>query len=385
MSAARAAAAGGGKVLLLELQAQIGGQTQSAAWVPKELTGGELKRSVVSEVQEVKLHSPHRELEIQGNFGAIVDRRLFDKFLAVNAADAGAEIWVSCPVKDLLKDGATVKGLYTEAGAWSERLESELVIDATGTGGRWSSLLLRKVLGRDWDEKKLTLSNEYLMANAQIGKSVELFFTSDFAPLGCAWIFPFGKQFAMIGVRGVRIHPDAALDEFIGRKKLPGLEGAAPIAAFRGQLPIEEGLRETCSDGILAVGGAAGQIYPLSGQGVKYALRCGELAGKVAIDAISEGDVSGEALAEYDRRWRGEFESELQVGRLLHAGLRTSPDRKTDALLETMEPDAKLQRDFVNVFLPIELDKHLQNFLSNEEVQHIFGEKTVDKALGPYS
>ena len=46
LSAARAAAAEGGKVLLLELQAQIGGQTQSASWVPGGLVKGELKRAV---------------------------------------------------------------------------------------------------------------------------------------------------------------------------------------------------------------------------------------------------------------------------------------------------------------------------------------------------
>ena len=385
LSAARAAAAEGGKVLLLEMQAQIGGQTQSASWVPRDLIEKDLERSIASDVSGVKLHSPHLELEVQGDFGAVVDRRMFDKLLAVRTADAGAEIWVSCPVKDLLKKDGRVNGVLTEAGSWSERLECELVIDATGAGGSWSSLFLRKVLGKDWDEEQLALSNEYLMANANVGKSVELFFTSYFAPLGCAWVFPFWEKFAMIGVRGVRIHPDAALDEFMGQAKLPGLEGAAPVAAFRGQLPIEEGPKQACSDGIMAVGEAAGQIYPLSGQGTKYALRCGELAGKVAIDAITEGNVSGDALAEYDRKWRAEFERELQVGRLLHTGLRASPDQKTDDLLKAMESDAQLQRDFVSVFLPLELGERLKGFLSNDGVQRIFGKKSAENALSLYS
>ncbi len=381
LSAARAAAAEGGKVLLLELQSQIGGQTQSAAWIPKTLARGELERSIVSSVRKVKLHSSHQELEVKGDFGAVVDRRLFDKILAAKAAAAGVEIWVSCPVKELLTNNNRVKGVYTEAGAWSERLECELVIDATGARGRWSSLLLRKVLGRDWNKEWLTMSNEYLMANTGQNESVELFFTSYFAPLGYAWIYPFGEQFAMIGIRGVRIHPDAALDEFIGQKSLSRLREAAPVAAFRGQLPIGESPEYVCSDGILAVGAAAGQIYPLSGQGLKYALKCGELAGKIAIDAISEGDVSKKNLIEYDRRWRAEFEGELEIGKILHSALRTSPDQKMDALLHALEASKELEQDFVNVFLPFELGKRLRSFLKKEEIRRVFGQKNVNKAL----
>ncbi len=71
LSAARAAAAEGGKVLLLEMQAQIGGQTQSASWVPRDLIGKDLERSIASEVSGVKLHSPHLELEVHGDFGVL--------------------------------------------------------------------------------------------------------------------------------------------------------------------------------------------------------------------------------------------------------------------------------------------------------------------------
>ncbi|MCD6248639.1 MAG: NAD(P)/FAD-dependent oxidoreductase [Hadesarchaea archaeon] len=384
LSAASAAASKGGKVLLLELQAQIGGQTQSVAWLPKEIVKRELKRSIASEVEEVVLHSPHRRVGISGSYGVIVDRRLFDKLLAVQAVSSGAEIWISSPVKDLLKNDGTVRGVCAEAGSWSERLECEIVIDATGMSGRWSGLFLREILGRKWDKERLVLSNEYLMANAETEKRVRLFFSSYFAPMGYAWIFPFGKYLAMIGIRGVRIHPDAALDEFIGRQELPGLEKALPIAAFRRQLPLENWIKQTHSDGILAVGGAAGQIYPVSGHGIKYSLRCGEIAGEVAVEAVSEGDPSSEFLEEYDRKWRSEFGKELQIGRMLHSWLQTSPDKKTDALFSAMTNDIELQRDFLGVFLPFELEKHLKRFLSNDKVQKIFGQNNTDKALVTY-
>ncbi len=372
LTAAKTAAAEGGKVLLLELQAQIGGQTQSAVWAPRDMAAN-FSDSIVAKANEIKLHSPHQHLTVEGDFGAILDRRWLDKLLAAEAAASGAEIWVSCPVKELLQEGGVVKGVYTEAGPWAERLECEVVIDASGARGQWSSLLLRKVFGRDWSPERLTLSNEYLMANVSPDRALELYFTSYFAPAGHAWVYPFDKRFAMVGIRGVRIHPDAALDEFIGRRAIPRLERAVPVAAFRGQLPLVSALDSTCSDGILAVGSAAGQVYAPSGEGLRYALRCGELAGKTAIDAITEGDVTKRALAEYDRRWEAEFGNELRVGQLLHSALRTSPDQKMDALFETLATDAILTRAFVNMFRGVDLPNALKVLLAKEEVKRVFG------------
>jgi len=380
LAAAKAAAGEGGKVLLLEMQSQIGGQIQSATWAPTSVVSQPLKEAVSNEVHRVKLNSPHQQLTVDGDFGAILDRRVFDKLLAAEAIASGAEIWVSCPVKELITSDDVVKGVHAEAGAWAERLECEIVIDASGAQGQWSSLLLRKLFKRDWSRELLALSNEYIMANAS-AREVELFFNSYFAPLGYAWVYPFGRRFAMVGVRGVRIHPNAALDEFIGRRTIPSLEHAVPIAAFRGQLPIEGALSPTCADGILSVGGAAGQVYALSGEGLRYALACGELAGKIVVDAIVEGDVSKETLMGYDQSWRAKFEPELRIGQLLHTSLRTSPDQKMDALLSSSAGDANLQRAFVNVFMGVELAESLKLFLSNDDISRIFGRETVEKAL----
>ena len=380
LAAAKAAAGEGGKVLLLEMQSQIGGQTQSATWAPASIVNQPLKEAVCNEVHRVKLNSPHQQLAVDGDFGAILDRRVFDKLLASEAVASGADIWVSCPVKELIVSKDVVKGVHAEAGTWSERLECEIVIDASGVQGQWSSLLLRKLFKREWDRELLMLSNEYIMANAS-AREVELFFNSYFAPLGHAWVYPFGRRFAMVGIRGVRIHPDAALDEFIGRRSIPSIENAVPIAAFRGQLPIEGALSPTCADGILSVGGAAGHVYALSGEGLRYALACGELAGKIAVDAIVEGSVSKEALMEYDRSWRAKFEPELRVGQLLHTSLRTSPDQKMDALLGSLAGDVNIQQAFVNVFMGVELAESLKLLLSNDEICSIIGRGTVEKAL----
>jgi digeranylgeranylglycerophospholipid reductase len=384
LAAAKAAASEGGKVLLLELQAQIGGQTQSAVWAPSGTIAAPFKESIVSKVKEVRLHSPHKQLSIRGDFGSIVDRRMFDKLLASEVVASGADVWVGCPVKELLTSDDFVRGVHAEAGGWSERIDCEVVIDATGAQGEWSSLLLKKVLKQDWNRESLALSNEYLMANTSADQSTELFFTSYFAPLGHAWIYPFGKRFAMMGIRGVRIHPDAALDEFIGRRALPRLKQAVPIAAYRGQMPLEGPPSSTCANGIISVGSSAGQMYALSGEGLRYALRCGEIAGKVAIDAITEGNVSKTALSEYDRLWRAELEAELRTGQILHKALAISQDKKMDALLELLAAKPTLQHAFMDTLMGTALEKSTKILFADEDVKQIFGRESAEKVLAMF-
>lgn len=378
LAAARAVASEGGKVLLLELQAQIGGQTQSVSWVPNDLITSKLRRAVVIRLREVKLHSPHKELTARGDFGAIVDRRQFDKLLAAEAAASGAELWLSAPTKELLTSNGAVCGVLIEAGDWSDRIEGEVVIDATGARGEWSSLFIRKVMRDGWQRERLAFSNEYLMANVKDEKSAEIIFTSYFAPKGHAWIYPLGKGFAMAGIQGVRIHPDVALDEFIGKQAPPRLTGAVPVAAFRSQLPLEGPLNQTCADGIITVGGAAGQIYPLSGQGLRYALRCGELAGKVAVDAVTDGDVSKERLSEYERDWKAEFGFDFKVGGLLQSSLSVSQDQKMNAILHILEGKPRLQHAFIGVFTSFNLKDSLCVLLKNDEIARVFGREAVE-------
>lgn len=385
LSAARVASAKGAEVLILELQAQIGGQTQTSAWVSSETLEKKFDRAVISTVKKIRLHSVHRDLEIEGDFGKIVDRKVLDKLLASEAVKKNVEIWVGSPVKKLLKGNEGVLGAKSEAGGWSEEIDSKILIDASGAKAEWSSLFLQKVLNSNWDKEKIAQTNEYLMANSPGGKKVDIYFNSILAPKGYAWIYPDRQEFAMAGIRGVRIHPDSALDEFIGQKEPERLRGSIPIGAYRGQLPVEGPLETTVADGIIAVGSSAGQTYPLSGHGMKYALKIGEIAGQVAAEGIREENTTEKKLIEYDQLWRNKFEKEIRVGGLLQRALETSPDQKMDALLEVLEGNPELQNNFINIFLNRNLEKSLKKFFKDEKCKRILGKKKAEKVLSLYS
>lgn len=384
LSAARTASENGVEVLLLELQAQIG-QTHTSAWVPSGFLKEDFSEAEKCSVKKAGLHSANRDLEIEGEFGSIIDREAFDKLLAYEAAKSGVEIWVGSPVTDLLTERGRVKGVRSEAGEWSEEIESEAVIDATGAKTELSGLFLRKVLNSDWDEEKINRTNEYLMANPSGGKKVDLYFSSILAPMGHGWIHPFDRKFSMVGVRGVRIHPDSALDEFIGRKGPSRLEKSVPIGAYRGRLPVEEPPKSTAEDGILAVGTAAGQIYPFSAHGMEISLEAGKIAGEVVSEGIKEGYMGKRKLADYDRLWRSRFEKKIHAGGLLQNAWETYSDRKMDALLEVLEGDSELQKSFVNIFRGEELEKSLDTLFKEDKCKEIFGKERVNNILSLYS
>ncbi len=61
---------------------------------------------------------------------------------------------------------------------------------------------------------------------------------------------------------------------------------------------------KTYAGGIMLVGDAAGFPCPLEAEGVWHAVTSGRIAAETAAWAISKGDVSEKALAEYERRWK---------------------------------------------------------------------------------
>ncbi|MFH1821982.1 MAG: FAD-dependent oxidoreductase [Methanobacteriota archaeon] len=254
LAAARAASSEGGKVLLLEMQAQIGGHAQSASLVSDDLITSLRKGAAVVGLDGIRLHSPHNDLVVEYDKVAVIDRRYLERLLAAEVAENGADIWLNAPVKSLLMDEGSVRGVHIEAGGWSENIEGEVVVDATGARGDLSSVFLSEVLKGGWKRELLAFSNEYLMANAKGEKIADIFFDSYSAPGGHAWIYPLAKGFAVSGIHGLRIHPDAALDEFLGKRIIQKFAHSVPIASSRGQLPLEGPLFQTFSDGIIAVG-----------------------------------------------------------------------------------------------------------------------------------
>jgi flavin-dependent dehydrogenase len=64
---------------------------------------------------------------------------------------------------------------------------------------------------------------------------------------------------------------------------------------------------------VLLVGDAANLVDPLNGEGIHTALESGQIAARVADEALRADDLSAPFLARYDRRWQAAFGLDLRL------------------------------------------------------------------------
>jgi len=101
----------------------------------------------------------------------------------------------------------------------------------------------------------------------------------------------------------------------IASKILPKQSEVTGMSNLKGAcIPVKPSSK-VCGDGILVVGDAAGQVYPMVGAGIYTAMKAGFLAGSVITDAVSQGDVSENALRKYQERWNVETGREITIQR----------------------------------------------------------------------
>lgn len=231
-----------------------------------------------------------------------VDRRLFDRALALEALREGAELRLCSPVRRRQRMGEN-NLLALEDGR--TEIRAKVVISAEGVRAR-----IAHQAGIPPVKKILSGAQVEVPFKVEDPEKVEVHLGD--APGLFAWVVPFGDNRARIGLCAEDKGCDrlrAFLRKGSIRRRLLG----SPAGIFVGGLPL--GLPETAvADGFMAVGDAAGQVKPTSGGGIYPGLVSAKIAGGVAAEASMEGDCSRERLLEYDRRWRASLGRELEIG-----------------------------------------------------------------------
>ena len=132
--AARFAAAGGCRTLLVEKRQEIGSPVRCGEGIARHfLEDCDIpynRKWVAQEVKGAKIFSPNgTELRIDERYagnevGIVLERDAFDKDLAKLAAKAGSDIWIKATAVGLLKDDGRVRGVRVK------RLEDEFNVEA---------------------------------------------------------------------------------------------------------------------------------------------------------------------------------------------------------------------------------------------------------------
>ncbi|GAB4305952.1 MAG: NAD(P)/FAD-dependent oxidoreductase [Methanobacteriaceae archaeon] len=292
-------------VLMIEKRQEIGTPVQCAgATSYKTFETLQIKPSpkyVRSEIFGADLYSPEGKLaKLRGSVaeGLILERKIFDKELAIKSANAGTDIMLKTNVKDLIIEKKNVKGVIAKHLGKTIEIKSDLVIAADGL----QSEIARKA-GLNTTAKPLDICScaQYEMVGLDIDPNyLKFYFGDKIAPGGYVWIFPKGENIANVGV-GVRSQENTA---FYYLNKFASNLSAKPVELNIGGVPVAGPIEKTFTDGLIVVGDAAHQVDPITGGGIHIAAACGKIAGEVASDAIQKEDTSSNFLKKYEELWK---------------------------------------------------------------------------------
>ena len=297
------------KVLVLDRKQEIGCPKRCAeglglGWF-KRLNMKPKKDWAVQEIFGAALYSPNgHSIVLKGKktMGYVLERKIFEKDLAMQAVKLGAKIILKHQVVAAKRINGGVE-LTVEANDSTYKIETKMVIACDGVDS-----LAAKMLGLNTklDLRETDSGYQYEMTGitGYDEKLLHLYFGTDVAPRGYIWIFPKRKGTANVGI-GIGAYEEKTakyyLDKWIAQQ--PGLKDGSIIEVNAGAIPVGGFLEKMHAENLVVAGDAGHMVDPIHGGGIGIALEGGRIAADVALKALKANDFSDAFLAQYTKAW----------------------------------------------------------------------------------
>ncbi|MBU3968066.1 MAG: NAD(P)/FAD-dependent oxidoreductase [Euryarchaeota archaeon] len=315
---AKTCAEGGLDVLMIEKRQEIGDPVRCAEGVGTDALKKHIapdKRWISAEVKGSRIIAPDGTQILMSSdvamkdVGYTLERKVFDRVLAQNAAMAGAEVRVKTRATALLKNNGKISGIKAMYMGETKDIKADIVIGADGVEskvGRWA--------GIDTSLKPHDIETcaQFLISNIDPGEYSEFYIGEKYSAGGYVWIFPKGGYTANVGIgilgsKSGKIRALSLLHDFIETH----IPHGKILELVVGGVPVSGPIEKTIADGLMLVGDAARQSDPLTGGGITNAMDAGLIAGEVCIKAKEKRDYSVKTLKEYEDRWRATIGKEI--------------------------------------------------------------------------
>jgi digeranylgeranylglycerophospholipid reductase len=326
--AAREIASRGHSVLVLEEDSEIGTPEHCGGLVSIEAISrlGILPRHnvVQNQIRSAMICSPTRSFEISTANQKIVvlERREFDKHIALQSTKLGANIRTRCSLRDIKygEDSSRSFHILTTDG----RFRSRYFVDARGI-----SSIVR------YDRSGVLLAAQYEVYAPWIGKdTVIVEFDNEKYPGFFAWIIPTEEGRGKVGVAGRSINTSRTLLSYLERK------GGSFSAIRKIFAPIwVKGPIDNFIDGrIVVTGDAAGQTKPTTAGGIYSCGLGGIFAGRAISNAIETDN--DDLLEEYPTKWTRIFGKEFRNMVLFRKFLERLDNTALDLIFSNIDSEA---------------------------------------------
>lgn len=342
-TAARSLALGGIDAVLVERNMAFvkpcGGGIPSTAFKELDIPS----HTVSKTVDKIKVVSPLANalsIDLDGGFISIVERGDFDAALRQEAAQAGART-IEAEFRHFSNIGKTINAVLSVKGEVLN-VSADYVIAADGVNSRVRSRLNIKPVGAF-----LTVSEKIKGADTD---SCEFWFGASHAPRLYSWVFP-QKDSLSVGTGSLDPRRIRALWDMFIRKR--GLISQGIVRGYK--IPLWQG--DLYNSGkILFSGDAAGQVMPLSYEGIYYAMKSGEFAARAVIEGKA-GDYKKLWQKRFQRRfsimkrlWEYFLKDDLHAEKLVQLHEKPSVQAASMSLWLKKDHDKSRLLSYVNLF-----------------------------------
>lgn len=310
--AAHAAAARGVSVLLVEKRPAIGVPVRCAEGIVTadlaEFMDPDPKW-ISAVIRKARFIAPDKSsFTITGKtgdevLGYTLDRKIFDRDLALKAGEAGADVLVHARAVPFM-EADRLAGVIIHQNGVSHTVRANVVIAADGVESKFS-----KYAGINTTVPLADLDScaQYLVTDIDIEPETNVFYWSNTdCPHGYIWIFAKGSRCANIGIGipGTKSGDGHRAKDYLDRFMEKNFPDGKITELIVGGVSICKPLESTVADNLIICGDAARFSDPFTGGGIYQALYSGRLAGETAANAVVSGDCSRQALMVYERTWR---------------------------------------------------------------------------------
>jgi geranylgeranyl reductase family protein len=363
--AALTSAKKGAKTLLIDKRGEIGDDNHCGELLPSPREMKDLlpkadgvenlvrvpHRFVMGKTKLLRLVSPSGkgwEFPFDSN---IIDRRGFEKHLAIQASRYGADVMPSTRAEGMLKNN---QGMSAVMRGDKIEIDSRVIIGCDGSGSRvakWAGL------GNSVSASEYIVGVQYEMSRVEVEKDVvEMYFGANVAPGGYAWIIPKGDDVANVGL-GVRttfsekgVSVMEYLRRFLNFHKVASrkVSKGTAVAFRKGVIPVGGPIERTYGENIILAGDAAGFAMAANGGGMPPGMVTGKIAGEVAANHLNDGI----ELSEYEKEWNHQIGKELrtavEIRRLIDKAI--SSDEKMESIMSRL--GARYMGELIRCRLP---------------------------------
>ncbi|MCX8150576.1 MAG: NAD(P)/FAD-dependent oxidoreductase [Candidatus Bathyarchaeota archaeon] len=341
-SCAKKLAENGFSVKVYDKRAEIGAPKRCGEGISEasqNFIGKVPERCIAQKIKGARLYAPDgRYLDaILSEGGFVLERKVFDKWLAEEAVKAGATVQANTFISELIKDD---KGYFI--GVKGEFLgntfedKARMIVCATGA----ESSLRHQALGVFSKVNLIDSCIQYEMTNIDtVPDLIHIYLSSVLAPRGYVWVFPKGEHRANVGLGIIPQDkkPKAYLDEFL--KLHPEISKGSILEVNAGCVPVGGMVKDMVANGFVLCGEGANHVNPIHGGGIKEAVISGQMAADVITECLKKNDVSKKALSKFNEGWWEERGKHLKKVEKLRETLEKLSDGDLNYLADALKPE----------------------------------------------